>query len=564
MVKFKIVHRKSRKLIFSLFLTINIVTLASAQNLIINPGAETTPIASPWIDVNHLGNNIAQGGGIWWLPNGNTYGPSTGVSGNNYFSAGNLTSLGFQCELYQDIDVSSYTVSPVSFTFTGWMATWTDTVRMIVEFRDFSGILLDSLDTQKLTYNDNGKWHKWTDARNAPVGTTTVRIRLIGINGFSLIDAYFDQLSLTVGTSIMPSQNLIVNPDAETIPIAGSWVDVSHLGTNIAHGGGIWWLPNGNTYGPTAGVSGNNYFSAGDQTNIGFKCELDQDIDVSSYTVNPVSFTFDGWMAGWNNDTTRMIVEFRNVSGIMLDSFDTKKQAYKDNGIWHNFVYTRNAPAGTKTVRMRLIGINGSGLIDAYFDHLSLLVGSFLTLPITLVDFWGTQKNDKSILLQWHTSAEQNSSYIEVERSSNRENNFTTIGKVTAARNSDIMVAYSFTDQYPIAGNDFYRLKVIDVDGKFKYSKIIVITVDSKGPKFQVLNNPFTEQIRVKVNSVAQNKITLTLTDMQGKRCLWQTFDSPAGDSFINIYPASNTPAGLYMLNVKSNTLNQTINVIRR
>ncbi|MES2881746.1 MAG: hypothetical protein V4676_06335, partial [Bacteroidota bacterium] len=92
-------------------------------------------------------------------------------------------------------------------------------------------------------------------------------------------------------------------------------------------------------------------------------------------------------------------------------------------------------------------------------------------LPIAVIDFNG-RKSGSANLLQWKTAYEINASHFEIEHSGDA-NTFNNIGRVaTGARNS----SYSFTHDNPVKGNNFYRLKLVDVDGRFSYSKVILLS----------------------------------------------------------------------------------------
>jgi hypothetical protein len=104
-------------------------------------------------------------------------------------------------------------------------------------------------------------------------------------------------------------------------------------------------------------------------------------------------------------------------------------------------------------------------------------VSSAGTLPLQLTSFNGVYDGRKSFLT-WKTANEINTDRFEVERSTDAVS-FSLIGTVTAKGNisgSD----YSLTDAKFIFSVAYYRLKVIDKDGKFTYSKIVRLTTDNK------------------------------------------------------------------------------------
>ncbi|GAB4253656.1 MAG: hypothetical protein Kow0079_09420 [Vicingaceae bacterium] len=92
-------------------------------------------------------------------------------------------------------------------------------------------------------------------------------------------------------------------------------------------------------------------------------------------------------------------------------------------------------------------------------------------LPITLLSFTGESKNSFNIL-NWITSTEINNDYFLIERAGDNLV-FEVIGKVSGAGNANYNIHYQFTDEHPINGNNYYRLKQVDFDGKYAYSNII-------------------------------------------------------------------------------------------
>ncbi|HKH60110.1 MAG TPA: T9SS type A sorting domain-containing protein [Flavitalea sp.] len=137
-------------------------------------------------------------------------------------------------------------------------------------------------------------------------------------------------------------------------------------------------------------------------------------------------------------------------------------------------------------------------------------------LPITLLDFVG-QLKQHNIVLDWKTSFESNSSGFEIERSYDG-NNFTKIGFLKAAGNSSITRSYTFTDKEITQINNYYRLRQVDLDGKFTYSKVIVIknAVTAKMP-FTLLNNPVQSSIDIQFGETGEGTVQVRLTDVSGK-----------------------------------------------
>lgn len=184
------------------------------------------------------------------------------------------------------------------------------------------------------------------------------------------------------------------------------------------------------------------------------------------------------------------------------------------------------------------------------------------TLPVLLVQFLATKNADATIKLSWATAQEINSSSFDVERSAD-QGSWEKIGSVKAKGYSSIAANYSYTDQFPFAGNNYYRLKMIDLDGKFNYSKVVAVFADKDSRPLVIYSNPFSDQIRVKVNVSRGQNLTLTVSDIIGKTYLKQSYSAQAGDNLINLAPAG-AASGMYVLHIQGNTYDQTVKLAKQ
>ena len=174
-------------------------------------------------------------------------------------------------------------------------------------------------------------------------------------------------------------------------------------------------------------------------------------------------------------------------------------------------------------------------------------------LPIGLLDFEG-QLSSHNALLDWSTSFEAGSAGFEVERSYDGIN-FFDIGYVSAAGRSASTRNYSFTDPSIAQDNNYYRLKEIDQDGKFTYSKTLLIKDPNNltNSAFTVLSNPFTDHIDIVFGRVPAGRVEIKLLDMAGRTLLTQSADPSGGSRLrVNLSGAS-ISAGIYLLELRFN-----------
>ena len=119
---------------------------------------------------------------------------------------------------------------------------------------------------------------------------------------------------------------------------------------------------------------------------------------------------------------------------------------------------------------------NEEGTAEVYFDP-------WLNdpMPVELTTFTASVKNN-SVLLNWQTATEINNYGFEIQKSevSSQNSEFETVGFVDGHGNSNSPKEYSFKDENITAGTYKYRLRQIDNDGQFKYSKVVEIERECK------------------------------------------------------------------------------------
>jgi hypothetical protein len=141
----------------------------------------------------------------------------------------------------------------------------------------------------------------------------------------------------------------------------------------------------------------------------------------------------------------------------------------------------------------------------------------FAPLPVELVSFIGWNENNIN-KLQWVTASELNSDKFEIEKST-VSGVWNTIGDVRAAGNSNIKLTYNFTDNNPVVGDNYYRLKMIDIDGTFKYSNTINIPISEAITNgfAGVYPNPTGGELNVDIQSVGLYDTYVSVYDVLGK-----------------------------------------------
>ena len=174
--------------------------------------------------------------------------------------------------------------------------------------------------------------------------------------------------------------------------------------------------------------------------------------------------------------------------------------------------------------------------------------GPLSELPVTLLNFTATLQS-KAVQLNWTTSSEINSGHFIIQRSPDGIH-FTDIGQVDAAGNSSIEKKYSYNDDNAYqAGSEilFYRLQMVDVDGKFKYSNILNVKLKGGITELKTYPNPVQNQVSVLFNTVSAKNASLLITDVNGRRVYHQTINGGRSSGLQNIN-VSGLPTGTYFI----------------
>ena len=177
------------------------------------------------------------------------------------------------------------------------------------------------------------------------------------------------------------------------------------------------------------------------------------------------------------------------------------------------------------------------------------------TLPLTLLDFTATLQDNKTILA-WITSDELNTKEFTVERSADLAN-WETVATIPAAGNSNGMKNYSAIDNNPLPVT-YYRLKMTDIDGKYKWSSVLQVRVSSS-KKINVYPNPFGPSLTLEVQTATQDVLNIRLINSAGATVYNARKNAGRG---LNIFLITglNLANGQYLLEIK-NSNNETISV---
>ena len=119
------------------------------------------------------------------------------------------------------------------------------------------------------------------------------------------------------------------------------------------------------------------------------------------------------------------------------------------------------------------------------------------TLPVNLLIFSARLAGTSSSFLQWKTNEEINFNHFVLEHSTDGAN-FNFVAKIISKPGTQIIKDYSYTHLQTVEGKNFYRLKIVDNDGAFKYSTIVIVTVEKQLQQITIYPNPVISTCTIK------------------------------------------------------------------
>jgi hypothetical protein len=284
------------------------------------------------------------------------------------------------------------------------------------------------------------------------------------------------------------------------------------------------------------------YFS-GDAGVAGFGTTGASNIALDSYNtqeywdLKPISIASGQVTVFWD--------EINNASITTSENINVFKVAHKTLSGWLN--------EGSSLVT----GTIGSGSVTSQtissWSPFTLGAISEAALPVTLVDF-GARLVEKQILIEWNTTRESNASHFEVEKSVDGRR-FSVIGQVDASGNSTSSARYSYRDDNTIASGQifYYRLRSVDIDGSFSYSRITSVKIPDQNLTSSVYPNPVLKKEMIIVES-SSDADQVTVYNLLGTKSPATTRRLSAGKIEINTSQLTN---GMYL--IRLDAANKTV-----
>lgn len=199
-------------------------------------------------------------------------------------------------------------------------------------------------------------------------------------------------------------------------------------------------------------------------------------------------------------------------------------------------------------VQVRVMITNSTGG-NEWLGIDDIMLGGGQTLPIKLQYFSAVEKNNK-VVVNWKASSENLMEYFEIERSTDGVQ-FDKLETIKV--NGFGTYNYSFTDVTPVNGRGFYRLKLINIDGRFTYSDIVNVKLALKDVYLNLLYPKVaSSEINLLITANKNADAVLQIVNVQGAVVKKIAFNLTAGSNKIPI-DVNSFPAGNYFIRIHIN-----------
>jgi hypothetical protein len=170
-------------------------------------------------------------------------------------------------------------------------------------------------------------------------------------------------------------------------------------------------------------------------------------------------------------------------------------------------------------------------------------------LPVTGIELGGTA-TDKQVKLSFKALNEREMSNYTIERSKDGSS-FTNIGSQQASNAAQTYAIYSFIDNQPIVGNNYYRIKGSSINGQIQYSNVVVVKHGVNVASVTVVPNPIQGKIvNLRLSQLAKGNYNISVTDAIGRSILKKEmlFD---GNGSVQLNLPTSIKAGNYLVKVE-------------
>jgi hypothetical protein len=175
-------------------------------------------------------------------------------------------------------------------------------------------------------------------------------------------------------------------------------------------------------------------------------------------------------------------------------------------------------------------------------------------LPVTGIELGGTA-TDKQVKLSFKALNEREMSNYTIERSANGTS-FTNLGSLQASNAAQTYAIYSFIDNQPIVGNNYYRIKGNSINGQIQYSNVVAMKFGINAASVSLFPNPITSSsFMLKLQGMEAGEYGIQLFTNQGKQVMVKEIKHFGGSSTLKMHLPSGLSAGIYFIRYTKNNV---------
>lgn len=197
-------------------------------------------------------------------------------------------------------------------------------------------------------------------------------------------------------------------------------------------------------------------------------------------------------------------------------------------------------------------------LADGFFiDNLKLVKSTTSLLPVSWIDFTA-QKSSNTSVLHWTAGFDGKFDHYEIQRSANGTD-FATIGSVAKDGGN------AYIDETPLNGANYYRMKAVDVDGVYSYSKMVLVNFDNINASISYYPNPVQNILNVVTNNTKNETLNFEISSLTGQVVYSERHSLSAGSNRVQI-DTHGFANGVYVLKIKdgNNSLRSVMKVMKQ
>ncbi|MEO6453287.1 MAG: T9SS type A sorting domain-containing protein [Ginsengibacter sp.] len=221
------------------------------------------------------------------------------------------------------------------------------------------------------------------------------------------------------------------------------------------------------------------------------------------------------------------------LSGVLEDSYLNTKSLLNLNGLNSSIFTINNDTASSASNRFRII--------------FSLPASAFKVLPITFTGIKAYQKN-YNIDIEWTVENEKDVMQYQIEKSITGQQ-FTTVATIDLKGKG--LSAYKWTDISSVKGNNFYRIKSVDINARIQYSSVIKVSAGIENYTISVYPNPVVNGlINIQIVNQPKGIYIARLINNYGQTVHVAEISHNGGSSTQTLQVNKNTGKGSYTLEI--------------